>query len=187
MERFTSWDFLSPSATLLKYADELSAGKNVLTLDLGCGLGRNAIVMASYGSDVICVDHDLNRLRHLEALKSELLGLCPIQDRCGTITTVCADLSEKSWPFVAEAFHVVISVHFNFIALIPSIVLCLRPGGYLYLETFGGQGQNHLDLPRPGETKFAVGDQAKFIYYRERPASRRHSEAVTVKALARKV
>jgi len=185
MGRSTAWDFLSPSTTLLKYADDLSGGG--LTLDLACGFGRNAIFMASYGSNVICVDHDLNRLRQLDASKSELLGLSPIQNRCGTITTVCADISEKLWPFLADTFHVVIGVHFKFVPLIPCIMRSLRSGGYIYLETFGGQGQNHLDLPRPGETKLAVGDQAKYIYYRERPASRKHGEAVTVKALARKI
>jgi SAM-dependent methyltransferase len=187
MRRPTPWDFLSPSSTLLKFAGELSATSGALTLDLACGFGRNAIVLAAYGNNVVCVDNDLNRLCHLEASKLALLARSPIQHQGGLITTICADIGEASWPFATEAFHVIICVHFKFLPLMPCLIQSLRPGGYLYLETFGGQGENYRHLPRRGETKLMVGDQTEIRYYRENPASRKHGEVVTVKVLARKL
>ncbi len=186
MRRSTAWDFLSPSHTLLEFAEEIVEPGKTSMLDLACGSGRNAIAMAAYGCDVVGVDRDWERLRHLNASKFALLKSCPIRRDAGNIVTVCADLSEVRWPFASESFNIVISVHFVRIALIPRLLCSLRTGGHIYIETFGGHGMNYLDLPSAGEIKAALGDGVHLMYYKERPASRRHAEAVSVKVLARK-
>jgi hypothetical protein len=70
-------------------------------------------------------------------------------------------------------------------ALFPSMLDSLRTGGYVYLETFGDQGENYRDLPRSGEIRAALGDHVDLKYYREKAAGPKRDNAVSVKALAR--
>ena len=186
MKQSKEWEFLSPSSTLLEFANVVAAPTGSLTLDLACGFGRNAVLMAAHGCNVIGVDQDLLRLHKLEISKSELLERCPLPNPGGTIRTVCAKITEGSWPFAPNIFDTIICVHFVFLKLIPCLLWSLRHGGYIYLETFGGQGENYLDLPHAGETRTALGNQVNLIYLREKPASRKHSGFVSVRALARK-
>jgi SAM-dependent methyltransferase len=159
VDRPTPWAFLSPSSTLLKFVGEI-AYPGAATLDLACGVGRNAILMAAYGCDVICADRDLTRLRHLDTTKATLLEQAPNDVASGHITTVCADLRADRWPFEISSFDAIAIVHFVRLELFPFLIPSLRVGGHLYFETFGGQGQNHLDLPRQGEVKAALrGDE----------------------------
>ena len=187
MKQSAAWDFLSPSSTLLKFTNELVRPDGALVLDIACGFGRNAIVMAAHGCDVICVDRDFKRLQHLESRKAALLERSPVRNNAGLITTICADMNEVSWPFVSDAFDTIICVHFICLTLIPCLLHSLKHGGHIYMETFGGQGENYLVLPRSGETKTALGNHVEIIYYKERAASRMHNESVSVKALARKI
>ena len=88
----TSWRVLPPSTTLLKFVDEI-AYPGGIALDLACGFGRNAILMAANGCDVICADRDLTRLRHLEKSKASLLDQTPHDIPPGLITAICTDLT----------------------------------------------------------------------------------------------
>jgi SAM-dependent methyltransferase len=182
----TPWSYLSPSSTLLRFVPALTRPVKPVTLDLACGFGRHAILMAAHGCEVIGVDRDLARLRHLNATKSALLDQAPFLQAAGKITTVCADLSEALWPFAANSFDLIIIVHFVKLGLFPCALHALRQGGHLYFETFGGQGQNYLDLPRPGEVKAALGVCCDFKHYEERPSARGRPGAVAVKALVQK-
>jgi SAM-dependent methyltransferase len=171
---------------LLKFIDEI-AHPGATTLDLACGFGRNAIVMAAHGCDVICVDQNLTRLRHLDATKAALLEQAPKGIAPGRITTVCADLSVELWPLERSSFNTIVVVHFVRLELFPLLIATLRVGGHLYLETFGGHGLNYLDLPRPGEVKAALGANFDLRYYEEKAANQKHLQAVTVKVVARKL
>jgi SAM-dependent methyltransferase len=183
----TSWEFLSPSSTLLKFVGEIAHPGNT-TLDLACGFGRNAIVMAAHGSDVICVDRDFTRLRHLDATKAELLEQTHNHHSAsGRIMTVCADLRAELWPFEKSSFDTIVIVHYVCLGLFPYLLQTLRVDGHLYFESFGGQGQNYLDLPRPGEVKAALGANFALKHYEEKSAGKNHLQAVTVKMLARKL
>jgi SAM-dependent methyltransferase len=186
VSRPTPWGFLSPSSTLLKFVGEI-AYPGAATLDLACGFGRNAILMAAHGCDVVCADRDLVRLRHLDTTKAVLLEQAPNDVVPGRITAVCADLTADRWPFETLSFDAIVIVHFVRLELFPFLIPTLRVGGHLYFETFGGHGQNHLDLPRPGEVKAALGVNFDLRYYEERAASRQHTQAVTAKVLARKL
>jgi SAM-dependent methyltransferase len=172
ISRPTPWTFLSPSSTLLKFVGEI-AYPGGITLDLPCGFGRHAILMAAYGCDVICADKDLTRLRHLDTMKVTLLEQAPNDVASGHITTVCAELTADQWPFEKLSFDAIVIVHFVRLELFPFLIPTLRVGGHLYFETFGGHGQNHLDLPRPGEVKMALGVNFDLRYYEDggkRPA-----------------
>jgi SAM-dependent methyltransferase len=187
MSRSAQWGFLSPSATLLKFAGELARPGKSMTLDLACGYGRNAIVLAAHGCDVICVDRDLARLRHLDATKAASLSQAPTYNvAAGRLTTLCADLSEALWPFTPNSFDTIINIHFLRLELIPCLLKTLRHDGYLYIESFGGQGRNYLELPRSGQLKAALSGQCAFKFHQEKAASQKHPEAVTIKALAQK-
>ncbi len=182
----TPWNYLSPSSTLLRFVPALTHPEKPVTLDLACGFGRHAILMAAHSCEVICVDRDLARLRHLNATKSALLEQAPPPHAAGQITTVCADLSQARWPFAATSFDLIIVVHFVKLELFPCVLHTLRRGGHLYFETFGAQGQNYLDLPRPREVKAALGACCDFKHYEERPSVRGRPDAVAVKALVQK-
>ena len=187
MKRSADWAFVSPSSTLLNFVTELMASEKAVALDVACGLGRNAIVSAAHGCNVVCVDRDLARLRQLEASKRALLRSAPVHTGVGQITTVCADLIPSRCPFSSLTFQIIISVHFVNQRLFSNFAASLCNGGHLYVETFGGQGNNYLELPRPGELLQILRREFDVRYYREKAVSARHPSAVSVKALARKI
>ena len=186
MSQSAPWGFLSPSSTLLKFVGEI-ARPGTPALDLACGFGRNAILLAAYGCDVICADRDLARLRCLDKTKAALLDQVPNDNIPGRITTVCADFTASLWPFEISSFDTIVVVHFARLELFPFLISSLRVGGHLYFETFGNHGLNYLDLPQPGEVRAALKASFDLKHYEEKIASQKHLKAVTVKMLARKV
>jgi hypothetical protein len=78
-------------------------------------------------------------------------------------------------------------VHFLDFALFENFRLSLVDGGYLYIETFGGQGGNYLDLPKAGYLKARLQDDFHFQFYREKKVGPAGCDAVTVKLAARKL
>jgi hypothetical protein len=44
---------ISPSSTLLRFADRIASSGSGLVLDVACGHGRNAVVMAARGRTVV--------------------------------------------------------------------------------------------------------------------------------------
>ena len=179
------WRQLAPSRTLLKFASEIAGFGQAPALDVACGLGRNAILLAAHGRDVVCLDRDLSRLRTLQEVSAPVLGVVAVPGRPGSVVPVCAMVNSGSWPFRAASFGSVISVHFVDAALFADFATSLIVGGYLYIETFGGQGDNYLDLPFPGQIRAALSSSFTLQFYREKRLPR-HPDAVTVRALARK-
>jgi hypothetical protein len=143
--------------------------------------------LAAHGCDVLCVDRDIDRLRHLEMTKDALLRTSPVRRCVGRVATLCANVSTAKWPFSPTSFDLIIVVHLPFTNLLPALYFSLRTGGHLFLETFGGHGGNYVDLPAMGEIRAALKGNYDIIYYSEKPASRRHSESVSLKAVARKI
>jgi SAM-dependent methyltransferase len=136
------WAPISPSPTLLKFAGNIAASASGAILDVACGSGRNAIALAAHGCDIVCLDRDLSRLRQLQTLQESLLAAAPLICPPWSIIPVCANVSKECWPFLAESFDTIISVHFVKMELLPSFLFSLKTKGYLYFETFGGHGQN---------------------------------------------
>jgi hypothetical protein len=89
-------------------------------------------------------------------------------------------------PFATGAFGFVVNVHFTLPEIIGEFARVLKAGGYLLVETIGGQGGNCEQLPAPGELRERL--EACFLVerYVEKQIPSRARTAVTVKLLARR-
>jgi SAM-dependent methyltransferase len=176
-----------PSKTLLSVASELSKLQGWPVLDAGCGVGRNAAALALNGMSVVCVDRDIDRLRDLSAVVPQyIVGIKPTPPAIGTLYPICANLDPSSWPFLPCQFSAITCVHFFKIELLDSFWSSLVTGGCLFVETFGGHGQNYLDLPKRGQVLNLLSERFDIAFYRERKVGPIDHDAVSVKLLAKK-
>jgi hypothetical protein len=105
----------------------------------------------------------------------------------GNIHTVCTELRASTWPFEPCAFSSIVCVQFPYPdPLLDTFCRTISPGGFLYLETFGGHGENYLDLPRTGHLKRILAKTCHLVFYRENSIRPRTSGKVSVKLLARR-
>jgi SAM-dependent methyltransferase len=167
----------SPSKNLLRFADEISLGKGPV-LDAPSGSGRNAFALAARGCTVLAVDNDRSRLIEIEQIKAS----CP----AGQIFTVCADLEPDLWPFMSASFSAIVCIHFPVTNLVPCFISSLQRNGYIYIETFGGHGENFRQLPKAGQLKGLLSTHVQFKYYKERKAGPIAFDAVSVILFAQK-
>lgn len=159
---------ISPSKTLLRFANEIASSGKSLILDAPCGYGRNAIALAARGCTVVAVDNDRQRLATLEQVKTTYIAECASPGvRTGKIFTVCADLNAERWPFAPSSFSAIICIHFEMVGLVPRLVSSLQEGGHVYIETFGGQGENFRVLPKAGQLRQLFCRHVEFKYYKE--------------------
>ncbi|MGB5832726.1 MAG: class I SAM-dependent methyltransferase [Thiohalocapsa sp.] len=94
-------------------------------LDLACGLGANALLLARQGLEVSAWDLSpvaVERLRGIAA--AERLG----------VAAVVRDVEQ--WPPEPRSFDVIVVAHFLDRNLAPAISAALRSGGLLYYQTF---------------------------------------------------
>ena len=102
------------------------------------------------------------------------------------IVSVCADLTAKGWPFAPSSLSAIICVHFAMVDLIPIFISSLQEGGYLYIETFGGQGQNFRELPKAKQLRELLSPQVEFKYYKERKVGPSEVDSVVVTLFAQR-
>lgn len=132
---------MTASAWVRRWAGLISPAGRVL--DLACGGGRHAVLLAGLGYEVVAVDRDLS-------LASG------VRDTPG-ITWQQADLEQGDWPFSGTGFSAVVVTNYLHRPLFDSIVAALRPGGMLIYETFSlgqakyGRPRNPAHLLLPGE------------------------------------
>jgi len=123
-ERYLSSDRFPPPAAVLTENLHLLPARG-RALDLACGLGANALLLARQGLDVVAWDLSpvaIARLR--QELKSHGLEiLAQVRDVC-----------ER--PPEPEAFDVILVSHFLERDLAPTLSDALRPGGLLFYQTF---------------------------------------------------
>jgi SAM-dependent methyltransferase len=167
----------SPSSLLLRFGQTFS--RQFPVLDAGCGGGRNAIALAQLGLTVVCTDRDGRRLANLATT------LLPDQSR-SALLPICADLQYATWPFGVSCFSAIVCVHYLNAALFPCFHASLVPGGHLFIETVGGQGQNYLELPTAGELHQLLSPSFTLQFYRERPVGPAASDRRAVKLLGQK-
>lgn len=178
---------VSPSKTLAKFGDHIASLGEGTIVDAPCGYGRNAVYLAARGCDVIAIDKDQKKLSILDRLKaSYVAGRISAGVRSGKIHTVCADLTTEGWPVGRSSVSAIICVHFVMINLIPSFISSLQPGGYLYVETFGGHGENFRELPRAGQLRELLSEYVEFTYYKERKVGPPDVDSVCVILLAKR-
>jgi SAM-dependent methyltransferase len=177
----------SPSKPMMDFADELTQKPKWPALDAGCGFGRNAVALALRGLSVVCVDHDAERLCKLVSVAPQCIDVHkrPGFD-VGRLYPICADLNCLQWPFAKNCFSTIICVHFIKIELLDLFRSSLVPGGHLFIETFGGQGQNYLDLPKAGQLRDLLSEHFYLPFYQESPVGPFCYGAVSAKLLAQK-
>jgi rhodanese-related sulfurtransferase len=137
-----------PAEWLVQNADLLPRGGEAL--DVACGAGRHALLLAGAGYRVRAVDRDASKIEALGRLAARL-GL-PLSAEILDLESVPgADLGDA-------ACDLIVVFRYLHRPLFPSLVRALRPGGMLLYETFTleqarrGRPPSHPDfLLRPGE------------------------------------
>jgi tellurite methyltransferase len=104
-------------------------------LDVACGRGRHALLLAQQGYDVTAVDYALPALTALrETARSR--GL-PIRCLAADVTT---------WPLPRAYYDLVVVVSFLERDLVPALRNAVAPGGTLLMETFLADGAVNPNL-----------------------------------------
>jgi len=105
-------------------------------LDLACGLGANALLMAEHGLDVCAWDRSPVAIERLQSAAAAQ-GL--------NVAASVRDVAQE--PPVAASFDVIVVTHFLDRALFPALLAALRPGGLLFYQTFTTERIEGLDTP----------------------------------------
>jgi SAM-dependent methyltransferase len=170
---------LDCSATFLKFIGYYSKIKDYPILDAPCGFARHSFLLSSLGYKVICVDISQKVLDYIsEYQKTHIFEK--------SLVTIKADL-EKEWPFENESLGAILNVHYYGYNLLDKFRGSLVQGGFLYLETPGGQGGNYVDLPLKSIVRTKLERYFKILYYKERSAGPVGSDRVTLKVFAQKL
>jgi len=164
----------APSPWVLRYAGLIPNRGPVL--DVACGAGRHARLLAIRGHPVTAVDIDSDALGKLAGLPG--------------IEVLQRDLEIPPWPFGPESFAGIVITNYLHRAHFPVLAATLRPGGVLIIETFAA-GNERLGRPRnpafllaPGELLAALGNSLQVVAYEHgseelpRPAVRQRLVAV---------
>jgi SAM-dependent methyltransferase len=118
-------------------------------LDLACGSGRHARLLAELGHPVEAVDRDAEAVAGLASLAG--------------VTTSQADIENSAWPYAGRKFAGIVVTNYLHRPLFPRLVESLAEGGVLIYETFMlgnerfGRPSNPEFLLRPGELLEAFG------------------------------
>jgi SAM-dependent methyltransferase len=178
---------ISPSKSLLRFADQIASNGKGLVLDAPCGYGRNAVALAARGCAVVGVDNDRKRLAALEQVKAAYIREnASANVSIGKIFTVCADLEAERWPFAPASFSAVICIHFAMVNLVARLISSLQESGCIYVETFGGHGENFRVLPKAGQLRKLFSSHVDFKYYNERQVGPVEYNRVSVTLFAQK-
>jgi len=122
-------------------------------LDLACGTGRHALLLAGLGLSVTAVDWSgtaleiiENRARkiRLPVIRVSAAALGELSSR--GIRLIQANLEESVLP--DNSFSVILCFHYLQRSLFPQIVRALRPGGLLLFETYTRAQLNYSSGPR---------------------------------------
>jgi tellurite methyltransferase len=132
-----------PEAFLTAHADLLTAGS---ALDLACGLGGNALFLASCGFSVDAVDISSVALSRLQAAA---------RGRGLDVACVVADLDY--FPLPVAHYDLVIVFQFFSVPLISAIKATIKSGGLLIYSTFNIR---HTSLKPAFNPKYLIQPEA---------------------------
>lgn len=131
------------------------------SLDIACGLGANAILLAEQGLQSHAWDYS-------DVALQKLLSFA-VQTQC-VVTTELRDVERN--PPTADSFNVIVVSHFLYRPLFPFLVDALLPGGLMFYQTWhqhkrAGKGPSNPDyLLETGELlqRFSA---LQTLFYRE--------------------
>jgi SAM-dependent methyltransferase len=138
-----------PSGWVARFAPLIAPGE---VLDLACGGGRHARLLAGKGHQVLAVDRDAAAL-----LRAAGEGICTLQ-----LDLECAGDGQVSWPFEANRFAGIVVTNYLHRPLFPHILASLAPGGLLIYETFA-QGNERFGKPSNPDFLLAPGELLKAV------------------------
>lgn len=150
-------DLTEPSQWVVRWAERVPAGGRVL--DVACGRGRHARLLAARGHPVEAVDRD-------PAVLSWLAGVAKVTARC-------ADIESGSWPYEGQRFAGIVVANYLWRPLFPRLLAALAGEGVLIYETFAegneryGRPSNPDFLLRPGELLEIVRGRLRVIAYED--------------------
>lgn len=161
-----------PSSFLAREILELNLPKGSLALDLGCGYGRNSVLLSKHFANVISADFSYKSFSDLWYLNYK--NIHPVILDCGELL-----------PFLNNTFSAVIVVHLYHENLIANLIDTIQPEGFFVYESITGNGGNWRELSLSGEVKRLLEKQFIIKYYLERPVGPDKKKA-TVKVVAQK-
>jgi SAM-dependent methyltransferase len=133
--------------------------KDGTILDLACGAGRHAVLMASLGHSVLAVDQDISALEHLKNTR---------------IRTQQVDLEGELWPLAGLLFSGIVVTNYLYRPFLDELPKMLSEGGVLIYETFAegnaafGKPSNPDFLLKTGELLALAGRaELKVIAYED--------------------
>lgn len=160
--------FTAPSAWVRRFSPLIPAAGSVL--DLACGGGRHARLLAGMGFSVEAVDRDATALASLSGIAG--------------ITTRCADLEGGPWPYGGRIFAGIIVTNYLWRPLLPLLFAALDSGGVLIYETFMlgherfGKPSNPAFLLRPSELLEIVRGRLTVVAFEQGEVKRSAAEVM---------
>lgn len=153
----------APSEWLLEHRDLLARlPDGARGLDVACGTGRNALLLAELGVDVDAIDIAEAALQELRSASA---------DRGLPVRAIHADVTAIE--LAAGTYDVIVNVNFLQRSLFPRLSDALSPGGLLIVETFTrdhvavlGRRMNPAYLLEPNELLRAFAG-LRILHYRE--------------------
>lgn len=130
----------TPSDWITRFAPSIPRGE---ILDLACGRGRHARMLAALGHPVLAVDRDAAALAQAAGH-----GITPLQLELE---------AGAAWPFERDRFAAIVVTNYLHRPLFPNLLASVAPGGLLIYETFAlgnerfGKPSNPDFLLAPGE------------------------------------
>jgi tellurite methyltransferase len=166
-----------PASIVCELLPLLPAGP---ALDIACGTGRHALVLAARGQHVTAVDFSgvaLDTLEaraqrvHIPVRQSKSLHGAPKKRLQGGIALVQTDLEQGHLPECN--YDLIVCIQYLQRSLFPQIARALRPNGVLLMETFtraqlefSGGPKNPAYLLESGELRDAF-PELRVVFYRE--------------------
>jgi len=163
-------------------AKMIAAAGGAPFLDVGCGRGADAILLAEHGAAVLCLDKDISKVQ----AQQQLLAESSRRDVAERLTLKQLDVLREPWPFGPRTVGGIINIRCFLPSLMRFFEHSLLPGGYLCVETAQGHGRNYLDLPKAGQMRAMLEAGFDLEAYEERAVGPAQSDAVAVRLLARK-
>jgi rhodanese-related sulfurtransferase len=143
---------LGPSPWLLSNA--LLAPAGARTLDVACGRGRHALLLAAAGSPVRALDREATRIARLRAVARGLR--LPLDAEVADLERGEPALGQDEWELI---------LLFDFLgrSLFPALVQALRPGGILICESFTREHAERYGYPSSREPLLGSGELPQLV------------------------